>query len=146
MAPNTSMPIGWADSFGRKLRIGAAARRSYGLARGAQGMGIAAEDLQVRSSPVAFRKIEASISGRRRIRAAGEVYPSATLALTKSEVCRIMFVITESVLTLRLSRARSGPWLFDKRAQAQPASESRGRGEFFIPIARNPLKSTDFEK
>ena len=59
MAPNTSMPIGWADSFGRKLRIGAAARRSYGLARGAQGMGIAAEDLQVRSSPVAFRKIEA---------------------------------------------------------------------------------------
>ena len=37
------------------------------------------------------------------------VRPSPPLILTKSEVCRIMFVIAESALALRLSRARSGP-------------------------------------
>ena len=62
MAPNTSMPIGWADSFGRKLRIGAAARRSYGLARGSGHLSKrernAAEDLRAGSGHAAFRKIE----------------------------------------------------------------------------------------
>ena len=37
------------------------------------------------------------------------VRQSPPLILTKSEVCRIMFVIAESALALRLSRARSGP-------------------------------------
>jgi hypothetical protein len=53
--------------------------------------------LQVRSSHVAFRKIEAPYLVGGAIRAAEEVYPSPTLVLTKSEVCHIMFVITESV-------------------------------------------------
>ena len=58
-----------------------------------------------------------------------------------------MFVIAESVLALRLSRARSGPWLFDKLAQATTgARDGKDEENFFIPIARNPLKRPDSKK
>ena len=106
----------------------------------------AAEDLQARSGHVAFRKIEAPYLVGGAIRAAGEVYPSPTLVLTKSEVCRIMFVITESVLALRLSQARSGPWLLTSGLKHNRRANQEVEENFFIPVARNPLKSPDSKK
>ena len=136
-------------SVGRNLRIGAQARRSDGLARGAQGICPNVKETPPRickpgpvTTPFAKSRPHDLVGAHR---AAGEVYPSPTLILTKSEVCCIMFVITESVLSLGFA-GRGAAVLFDKLARAQPARETGKTRRFFYSNRSQPVEKARFGK